>query len=219
MIETFDILSFKGVEKDIQCLFSKYAFQDKKGQILYDFFGHHGHKVDTEILTLYRNKQASQGISILNISGNTRSVFVSDSFASLIYFANQYKARISFEEAAFIIIGAEFDYRLLKQVFEKLPKRTKINTVFSTSILGRVMDCKIQDLVHERNCSYLLSGDVVQLKSQKTKKDSAVSIFSFSLRTYCISQGVLQTVRTYKPKQKGIESFYQLNQLYWNEPK
>jgi len=212
---TFDILNYKGVEKDIQRLFSKFACQDKTGQIVFDFFGKQDKKVDCEILSLYRNKKASYGISFLNFSENISSVFVSDSYASLIYFANQYKARLSFEEAAFLIIGADFDQALLKQVFSKIPKKTKINTVFSSSILGRVMDCKIQDLIHDRSCSYTLSDSAVQLKNLKSNWVSAESIVTFSLRTYCISQGVLQTVRTFKPKQKGIESFYHLNQLFW----
>ncbi|MCM0059571.1 MAG: hypothetical protein NBV57_01830 [Algoriphagus sp.] len=215
LTETFDILSFKGVEKDIQCLFSRYAYQDKKGQILFDFFGHHGQKVDSEIMSLYRNKQASHGISILNLSENVRSVFVSDSYASMIYFANQFKARISFDEAGFLIIGAEFDLSLLTQVFKKVSKKAKINTVFSASILGRVMDCKVQDLFYDRDCRYYLSDDWVQLKNQKRNKVSKESIFTFSLRSYCISQAIIQTVRTFKPKQKGVESFYQLNQLHW----
>ncbi|MEB2786527.1 hypothetical protein [Algoriphagus persicinus] len=217
--EKFDILTYKGVEKEIQCLFSRYASQDGNGQILFDFFDSKGQFVDREILSLHRNKQASYGISAISLSEKVRSVFVSDSYASLIYFVNQYKSRIAFEDAGFLVIGAEFDHALLKQTFEKLPKKTKINTVFSTSILGRVMDCKIQDLVHERDCTYVLSGSLVQLKNKKTNRTSAESIFTFSLRTYCISQGILQTVRTYKPKQKGIESFYQLNQLFWNEVK
>lgn len=215
--ETFDILSYKGVDKDIQRLFSRHASQDGNGQILFDFFGQEGGFVDCEILSLYRNKQASRGISALNISGNSRSIFVSDSYASLICFANQFKARISFDEAGFLIIGADFDHNLLNQAFKKVSKKAKINTVFSASILGRVMDCKVQDLVYGRECRYYLSDEWVQLKDQKRNKVSTESIFTFSLRTYCISQGIIQTVRTFKPKQKGVESFYQLNQLHWKD--
>lgn len=215
LTETFDILSYKGVDRAIQGLFSKFAHQDKTGQIVFEFFGEQGRNVDCEILSLYRNKQASRGISVLNLSEDSRSIFVSDSYASLICFANQFKARISFDEAGVLIIGAEFDLSLLKQVFMKVSKKAKINTVFSASILGRVMDCKVQDLVYDRNCGYYLSDDCVQLKNQKRNKVSKESIFTFSLRTYCISQAIIQTVRTFKPKQKGVESFYQLNQLHW----
>lgn len=214
LTETFDILSYKGVDKAIQGLFSKFAHQDQTGQIVFDFFGEQGRKLDCEILSLYRNKQASRGISALNLSEESRSIFVSDSYASLICFANQFKARISFDEAGFLIIGAEFDLSLLNQAFKKVSKKTKINTIFSASILGRVMDCKVQDLVHDRDCRYYLSEYWVQLKNQKRNKVSKESIFTFSLRTYCISQGVKQTVRTFKPKHRGIESFYQLNQLH-----
>ena len=217
LIETFDILSYKGVDKAIQGLFSKFAHQDKTGQIIFDFFDEQGEKVDCEILSLYRNKQASRGISVINLSEHSRSIFVSDSYASLICFANQFKARISFDEAGFLIIGAEFDLSLLKQAFMKVSKKAKIDTVFSTSILGRVMDCKIQDLIHDNDCTYYLYSDLVHLKNSKKAKSSVESIFTFSLRTYCISQGVKQTVRTFKPKQKGVESFYQLNQLHWKD--
>ncbi len=213
--ETFDILSYKGVDKAIQGLFSKFAHQDQTGQIVFDFFDEQGRKVDCEILSLYRNKQASRGISVLNLSKDSRSIFVSDSYASLICFVNQFKARISFDEAGFLIIGAEFDLSLLAQAFKKVSKKAKINTVFSTSILGRVMDCKVQDLVYDRDCQYNLSDDWVQLKNQKRNKNSKESIFTFSLRSYCISQAIIQTVRTFKPKQKGVESFYQLNQMNW----
>lgn len=215
LIETFDILTYKGVNKAIQGLFSKFAHQDQTGQIIFDFFDEQGEKVDCEILSLYRNKPASRGISVLNLSEHSRSIFVSDSYASLICFANQFKARISFDEAGFLIIGAEFNLSLLNQAFKKLSKKAKINTVFSTSILGRVMDCKVQDLVYDRDCQYNLSDDWVQLKNQKRNKNSKESIFTFSLRSYCISQAIIQTVRTFKPKQNGVESFYQLNQLHW----
>ncbi len=215
--ETFDILSYKGVDKAIQGLFSKFAHQDQTGQIVFDFFGEQGRKVDCEILSLYRNKQASRGISALNLSEDSRSIFVSDSYGSLIFFANQFKARISFDEAGFLIIGADFDLSLLTQAFRKVSKKAKINTVFSSSILGRVMDCKVQDLVYDRNCGYYLSEDFVQLKNQKRNKISKESIFTFSLRRYCISQSIIQTVRTFKPKQKGVQSFYQLNQLHWKD--
>ncbi len=215
LIETFDILTYKGVNKAIQSLFSKFAHQDQTGQIIFDFFDEQGEKVDAEILSLYRNKQASRGISVLNLSEHSRSIFVSDSYASLICFANQFKARISFDEAGFLIIGAEFDLSLLKQAFMKVSKKAKIDTVFSTSILGRVMDCKIQDLIHDNDCTYYLYSDLVHLENPKKAKSSVESIFTFSLRIYCISQGVKQTVRTFKPKQKGVESFYQLNQINW----
>jgi hypothetical protein len=217
LTETFDILSYKGVDKAIQGLFSKFANKDKSGQIVFDFFDEQGRKVDSEILSLYRNKQASRGVSVLNLSEDTRSIFVSDSYASLICFANQFKARISLNEAGFLIIGAEFDLNLLKKAFKSVSKKAKINTVFSVSILGRVMDCKVQDLVYDRDCRYYLSDDCVQLKNQKKNKVSKESIFNFSLRTYCISQAIIQTVRTFKPKQKGVESFYQLNQLHWKD--
>lgn len=217
LTETFDILSYKGVDKAIQGLFSKFAHQDQTGQIVFDFFDEQGRKVDAEILSLYRNKQASIGISTLNLSEDSRSIFVSDSYASLICFANQFKARISFDEAGFLIIGAEFDLSLMTQAFKKIPKKAKINTVFSTSILGRVMDCKIQDLIHDHECTYHLSSDLVHLENPKKAKSSVESIFTFSLRTYCISQAIIQTVRTFKPKQKGVESFYQLNQLHWKD--
>ncbi|SEG33898.1 hypothetical protein [Algoriphagus boritolerans] len=217
LTETFDILSYKGVDKAIQGLFSKFANQDQTGQIVFDFFNEQGRNVDCEILSLYRNKQASIGISALNLSENSRAIFVSDSYASLICFSNQFKARISFDEAGFLIIGAKFDLSLLTQAFKKVSKNAKFNTVFSTSILGRVMDCKVQDLVYDRKCGYYLSDDCVQFKNQKRNKISKESIFTFSLRTYCISQAIIQTVRTFKPKQKGVESFYQLNQLHWKD--
>jgi ribosomal protein L7Ae-like RNA K-turn-binding protein len=212
--EKFDILIYKGVDKGIQRLFSKYAFQDNKGQIVFDFFDHQGHRCDTEILSLHRNKQASFGISALNLSDNIRSVFASDSYASLIYFANQFKGRISFEKAGFLVIGADFDQSLVKQALDKMPTKVKVITVFSSSILGRVMDCKVQDLIHDRACSYRLGNDLVQFEN--SKKVSTESIQSFSLRTYCISQGVKQTVRTFKPKKKGVESFYELNHQTWD---
>ena len=206
------------MDKAIQGLFSRFAQQDETGQIVFDFFDEQGRKVDGEILSLYRNKQASRGISALHLSEDFRSIFVSDSYASLICFANQFKARISFDEAGFLIIGAEFDLNLMNRAFKKVSKRAKINTVFSDSILGRVMDCKIQDLIHDHDCTYYLSSDLVRLENSKKAKSSVESIFTFSLRTYCISQGVKQTVRTFKPKQKGVESFYQLNQLHWKNP-
>ena len=211
---TFDILTYKGVEMDIQRLFSKNAIQDEKGQIYFDFFDQDGGVVDKEVLSLYRSKRASYGISTLNISENTKSVFVSDSYASLIFFVNQYKARISFDKAGFLIIGAKFDEDLLRKSLEEIHAKSKVNTVFSSSILGRVMDCRVQDLIHDRVCTYLLANDLIQFES--SKKFSSESIQSFSLRTYCISQGVKQTVRTFKSRIKGVESFYQLNQVNWN---
>lgn len=210
---TFDILTYKGVEMDIQRLFSKNAIQDEKGQILFDFFDQDGGVIDKEVLSLYRSKCASYGISCLNFSETTRQFFISDSYASMIFFVNQYKARIAFEEAGFFIVGAKFDESLLKKSLEAIPAKSKVNTVFSSSILGRVMDCKVQDLIHERDCSYKLSKGKVHLKNLKTEKDSVEPITSFSLRAYCISQGVLQTVRTFKPRKKGVESFYQHNKL------
>ena len=140
---------------------------------------------------------------------------------------NQKSTRNSFDlivlaKSGLSLINSIFDiiynksipiFHLLNQAFKKLSKKAKINTVFSTSILGRVMDCKVQDLVYDRDCRYYLSDDWVQLKNQKRNKVSKESIFTFSLRTYCISQAITQTVRTFKPKQKGVESFYQLNQI------
>lgn len=208
---TFDILTYKSVEMDIQRLFSKHAVQDDKGQILFDFFDQDGRVVDKEVLSLYRSKNASSGISTLNITETMRSAFISDSFASLIFFANQFRARISFEEVGFMVVGTRFDECLLKKLLEEIPENAKVNTVFSSSIMGRVMDCRVQDLIHGRNCSYRLSNVSVHLKNLKTEKTSIVPIATFSLRTYCISQGVLQTVRTFKPGKKGIDSFYQLN--------
>ncbi|PZX52498.1 hypothetical protein [Algoriphagus chordae] len=216
---TFDILTYKGVGKDIQRFFSKYAVQDENGQVLFDFFDQNGKLVDREVLSLYRSKNASYGISTLNISETMHSIFISDSYASLIFFANQFKARISIEDAGFVVLGAAFNEDLFKKSLEELPSKTKVNTVFSSSILGRVMDCRVQDLIHGRNCSYRLSDGSVHLKNLKTERTSAEHIATFSLRTYCISQGVLQTVRTFKPKKMGIKSFYELNYREFNYSK
>lgn len=179
LIETFDILSYKGVDKAIQGLFSKFAHQDKTGQIIFDFFDEQGEKVDCEILSLYRNKQASRGISVINLSEHSRSIFVSDSYASLICFANQFKARISYEEAAFIISGADFDLKLLRKEFLRIPSKAKVNTVLDSTLLGRVMDCKIQDLIHENDCTYYLYSDLVRLENPKKAKSSVESIFTW----------------------------------------
>lgn len=214
---TFDILTYRGVEKEIQRLFSKHAVQDENGQILFDFFDQSGELVDREVLSLYRSKNASYGISTLNISETMRSVFISDSYASLIFFANQFKGRIAFEETGFIVLGAKYDQFMLVKAFEQIPANAKFNTVFSSSILGRVLDCKIQDSVQGKECSFKLVNDLIQFES--TKKISSGPIHTFSLRTFCISQGVKQTVRTFKPKKKGVESFYKLNQLAWDEVK
>lgn len=211
------MLLYKGVDKETQRLFTKHAWQDKTGQIHFAFFDYQEEVVDREILSLYRNKRASCGISTLSLSESVRSVYVSDSYATLIFFANQFKGRIAFEDAGFVVVGARFDQSLLAKVFEEIPENAKVNTVFSSSVLGRVMDCKIQDLIHGRECGYRLTGDLVQFEN--TKKVSSVPIRSFSLRTYCISQGVKQTVRTFKPRKKGVESFYQLNQQAWSEAK
>jgi hypothetical protein len=216
--ETFDILSYKDIDKSIQRLFTQNAFQDEKGQIVFDFLDQSGETVDTEILGLYQCKQASRGISTANLTESKRFVFVSDSYASLIYFANLNKSRIVLDEAGFMVIGAEFDEHLLQKAFETIPETAKVNTVFGSTILGRVMDCKVQDLIHNRSCTYALSDDWVRLQNLKTSKGKTESISTFSLRTYCISQGVTQTVRTFKPKQKGVETFYQLHQQNWNEP-
>jgi hypothetical protein len=216
--ETFDLLSYKDIDKSIQGLFAQNAIQDEKGQIVFDFLEREGEVVDTEILGLYQCKQPSRGISIASLTESTRLVFVSDSYASLIYFADLYKSRIALEEAGFIVIGAEFDGELLQRAFETIPEYAKVNTVFGSTILGRMMDCKVQDLIYNRNCNYTLSDDWVRLQNLKTGKGKTESISTFSLRTYCISQGLIQTVRTFKPKQKGVETFYQLHQQNWNEP-
>ncbi len=216
---TFDLLTYMGVELDIQCLFSKHAVQNEKGEILFDFIDQSGELVDKEVLSLCRSKRAAYGISSLNISETIRSVFISDSYASLIFFTNQYKARIAIEEAGFVVVGAAFDEDLLRKSFEENPEKAKVNTVFSSSILGRVMDCRVQDLIHGRDCSYKLSNRSVHLTNLKTEKTAIEPIATFSLRRYCISQGILQTVRTFKPRQKGLESFYQVVKQAWDGSK
>lgn len=212
--ETFDILTYKGVEKSIQRLFFHYASEDGKGHILFNFFGHDGDFVDYESLSLHRFKQASFGISSLNISENTRMVFVSDSYASLIYFANLYKDRIAFEEAGFLLIGAKFDRELVKNALSNIPRKSKVNTVFSSTILGRIMDCQIENIIQNRDCSFSLSGHRVFLKDNTKGREHNLLIEKFGLWTYCKAMGMNQFVKTYKPKNSGIESFWQLNQRY-----
>lgn len=72
--KAFDILTYKGVDKDIQRLFSIFASQDNKGQIIFEFFDHQGQRCNTEILGLHRNKQASFGISVLNLSVTSENI-------------------------------------------------------------------------------------------------------------------------------------------------
>lgn len=216
--ERFDILSYRGVEIEIQRLFSKYASQHRNGQITFDFFDREGRFIDNEILSLHRVKQSSFGISQWNLSENIRSVFISDSYASMICFASQFKSRISFDEASFIIIGANFDHELLASSFQNIPKTAKINTVFSASILGRIMDCQVENIIQKRDCSFTLSKNKVLLKDKSKERFREVSIHDFALWKYCKAMGMNQYVKTYKPKKDGIESFYQLNQLYWNDP-
>lgn len=208
---TFDLLDFKGVAKNIQRLFSLFAVQKSNGQISFQFFDSVGSPIDTEILSLNKHKKASFGISIINSSPISDSLFISDSYANLIAFANLYSSRISFENASFLIISASFDSILMKDSISKIPGSFKVYTIFDSTIIGRIMDCQVQNILSERDCIFTLKNECFLVQDMKIGLSQKLSISSFSLRAYCRLAGIIQTVKTLKPKRKGVESFHQLN--------
>lgn len=208
---TFDLLDYKGVAKKIQRLFSQFAVQKSNGQISFEFFNKGGNPIDTEILSLNKLKKASFGISIINSSPFSDSLFISDSYANLIAFANLYSSRISFENASFLIISASFDSILMKDSISKIPGSFKVYTIFDSTIIGRIMDCQVQNILNERDCVFRLKNECFLVQDMTSGLSRNLPISSFSLRAYCRLVGIIQTVKTLKPKRKGVESFHQLN--------
>lgn len=197
--EGFDLLDIRGVDRQIQNLFSDVLEQDNYGRLSCAYYDMEGKQVDEEIIGLSVSKIANQGIIQFSKFDPklVRSVFISDTVCSLIHFANAFSGRLDFEYAAFISTGSLMQKSLFLEAFNKYPNVRNIHTVYGNSLFGKVRDCKIQHWVLEDDCNFRIDGDLVNVQYKDLIYITPAS--QFSLRNHVRQLSIRQTISTYKP--------------------
>jgi|TARA_R110002124_G_scaffold171273_3_gene338951 hypothetical protein len=211
--EGFDLLTYKGVDIKLQHLFSKHAVQNSKGQIQFTFYDQFDSVCDKEILGLTSLKKASSGVSTINLNPSSKTLFIASSYADLIFFSKQFSSRMEFQNASFLIVGADFNRDLILYNLNIFSSSIRVITLFENTILGKIMDSLIYNYINKIDALYIIEDDKIIVKVGN-KKNYSFPVSSFSLRTFSKKFWKKSQVRTYKPKLKGIDSFYQLNQHY-----
>src|SRR5690554_6542565 len=95
--ERFDLLDIKGVDRKVQRLFSNVLQEDDQGRLWANYSDGKGNFIDHEIWSIFKLKLSSGGILSFSTVHplSVRSLFISDSVANLISFAQSYAGRLS----------------------------------------------------------------------------------------------------------------------------
>src|SRR5690606_41864314 len=109
--EGFDLLNIKGVDRKVQHLFSDVLQEDDHGRLWANYNDGSGNIVDQEVISLSKLKFSSCGILHFSTANplSAKTLYISDSIANLIFFAQSYASRFSWDYVAFIVSGAKLE--------------------------------------------------------------------------------------------------------------
>ena len=206
--ERFELLESLWVSREVQQLFSEVLREDEKGRLIADYLNEHGDVVDHEVLAVLKHKLSSRGVLYFSPAEpeNVRTLYISNGLMPLIFLVQRKMGRVNFDYAAFLVMGAKMEKRLLLKGVEQFPKGVKIYTVFGHSLLGRIRDCKVQHWLKGEDCLFKIEDNRVVASFKG--KDFRMPVGEFSLRNHCRQVGQRQTVSTCKPFDKNIDNFY-----------
>lgn len=208
--ESYDLLDLKGVDVNLQHLFSKVLQEDEFGRLFVNYYSGEGSVVDHEVLSISNLKFSSGGVADLSITNPhlARSVFISDSLTNLIFFLNGYNHHFNLEFSAFLVTGSALDKSLLLKTILKYPAVKKYYCLYGNSLLGKIKDCKVQHWLNGNDCLFKIEDD--EVISFFENQSFIMEANKFTLRDHLRQVSVRQTVNTKKPKNKAVENFYTL---------
>ena len=206
--EGFELLDIKGVDRKVQHLFSEVLQEDDFGRLWANYNDGSGNIVDQEVISLSKLKFSSCGILHFSPANpfSARSLYISDSVANLISFAQSYSSRLSWDYAAFIATGAKKERDLFLEVVGKYPSVKKYYAVYGHSLIGRIRDCKVQHWLRGEDCSFRIDGEVVVANYHG--KDFMLAGEKFSLRNHLRQLGIRQRLSALKNRKWDVENYY-----------
>lgn len=212
----FDLLTVKGIKPIIQNVFSKAIIKDSLGKLSFHFWENNTIS-DTEYLTLINLKKSNSGVSIVSIGNKeqVKTIYFSDSTMNLICFSSKKFSTINFSNSAFISIGStSFTKSTIERIIQLFPNYSKVISIHSHSISGRIKDCLIQCWLLKKECSFKINNSIIIAKSNG--KEINFPVEGFSLTNFNNAFSIrLKRIRTYKPKNRKFEDYYSQNfQIY-----
>lgn len=195
--EGFELLDIKGVDRKVQHLFSEVLREDELGRLWANYYGGNGDIVDHEVISLSKLKFSSCGILHFSPASplSARTLYISDSVANLISFAQSYDSRFSWDYAVFIATGAKLERSLFMETVGKYPQIKKHYTIFDHSLIGRIRDCKVQDWLNGEDCFFTVVGEDVVANYHG--EVFMLPVREFSLRNHLRKLRIRQTLTTY----------------------
>ncbi|ERM83034.1 hypothetical protein P872_06055 [Rhodonellum psychrophilum GCM71 = DSM 17998] len=209
--EGFDLLDFKGVDREVQHLFSNVWTEDEFGRLKADYLDAKGEKVDEEILYVSGLKFSAQGILHFATADPSmvKTVLISDAVANLVFFAKAFHQRLRLDYCSFIATGCLPDKNMFLKTLNHYPFANKFHSIFGNSLFGKVRDCKIQHWIQGKDCSFRIDGEKVI--AQYLNREYSLPIKEFSLRNHLRQLSVRQSLSTYKPGKSSLENYWEIN--------
>lgn len=206
--EGFDLLDIKGVDRKIQHLFFDVLQEDDQGRLWANYSDRKGNIIDHEIWSISKLKLSSGGILSFSTAHplSVRTLYISDSVANLISFAQSYASRFSWDYAAFVATGAKLERDLFIDAVQQFPFVKKYYAVFANSLIGRIRDCKVQHWLNGEDCLFRVDGEMVVVNYQG--KDFLIPVYELSLRNHLRQVMIRHTVSSKKPKNKLLDNFF-----------
>ncbi|MBD3631318.1 hypothetical protein [Cyclobacterium sp.] len=126
----------------------------------------------------------------------------------LVFTKNKYNS-LNLDYSAFLATGSGLDKNLFLENILKYPAVKKHYTIYGNSLLGKIKDCKVQHWLNGKDCFYRVEGELVV--SHYQTRAFSLSAREFNLRNHLRQLSVRQTLSTFKPKNKKLDNFYELD--------
>ncbi|WP_162997117.1 hypothetical protein [Mucilaginibacter kameinonensis] len=205
------ILSRLGVGISIQRLFINSFNVDHAGRLIFNYI-YNDQLKDNEVLGFKTVKLAcTKGLWLAGDANKPTSIFLSFSAMEAIAFAHLNASKFNgFSRCLFIALGvtpSKHQIDLIKQQY----KNCKFHTVFSNDLIGKIYDCKASLWLTNKDCSFLLSNDVITVtavtENEPAKKTVGILRDQFSYFAFHRQFGKRSNIKTHKPSDRKYSSF------------
>lgn len=203
-------LTALGVGPTVQRLFVNSFITDHAGRLIFKFYWD-GELKDKEIFGFHTCKLGcSIGIWTSGDQQHPKDIFLFFSAVEAIAYAHLNELKFHFlNNCLFVALGvrpSKYQIDILKNKFGKV----RYHTVFGNDILGKIYDCKVSLWLSNKDCSFLLNEESVQVTEislAENLKSVAIDRHKFSYFSFCRLFGKRPNLKAHKPSKKEYGSF------------
>jgi hypothetical protein len=203
-------LTALGVGHSVQRLFANAFTTDQAGRLIFDYYFGEELK-EKEIFGFHTLKlSSSKGLWFAGEQGNPQDIFLFFSAMEAIAFTHLNELKFDFSRnCLFVALGvrpSKYQLDILKSHY----KRARFHAVFGNDILGKIYDCKASLWLTNKDCSFFLTNESVQVTEISLKenfKSAEINRDKFTYFSFCRKFGKRPNLKAHKPSKKEHVSF------------